>query len=110
MLSLSDESIYNLLPPAKFRPERQGLKKSLNHTAAIEVAPSYSTFPSQKLAGDAAGSSLFQSHGANMGRIVGDTINPHNFLKKSHGNGGGPAGVRRNVVDQSQFLSSRSFI
>lgn len=114
MPALAEESIYNLLPPAPVKHQRNSRAVNNNNlssksrNAAVEIAPTYSTFPSQKIAGDGSAASLFQGQGANIGRLVGETIDPRNFLKKNcGGGGGGPAGPRRVILDQHEIQFGR---
>lgn len=100
-LNLADESIYNLLPPAQVRPPRRGVNVSSQHRTALGIGPSYSTFPS-KVTGDNVGATLFQGPGAAIGKLYGDSIDPHSFLKKRTGAGGGPNGERLMLSESAQ--------
>ena len=84
MVNLADESIYNLLPPAPVRAQRCGLNLSTQHSMAVNVGPSYSTFPS-KLTNDGAAASLYRGSHAAIGRLVGGDIDPAHFLRRGAG-------------------------
>jgi pimeloyl-ACP methyl ester carboxylesterase len=75
------------------KPHRRGVNVSQTHRTAVDIGPSYSTFPS-KVTGDCAAATLYQGPSAPIGRLVGDSIDPKNFLKKKTGGGGGPQGER----------------
>jgi hypothetical protein len=80
-----EESIYNLLPPPKFSTSRGTVPRTEQHFASAAAAPTYTTFPAARnISGHTTGASLFGGRAAVMGRVIGDDVQPGEFLRSKH--------------------------